>query len=143
MQSGQSSRGKGQLGLNASHQANVVVQGKQQVFVTPLTSGSINAGAGNGARDSVLSSGVNIRSGGESERARPVINKLLLRAFTKSSKNPKTFMLRDVPIYTTCEDLKEEIRAQLEGDVKQEFDVGYLEGSIQISIQTSHDLSEI
>ena len=79
------------------------------------TSGSINAGAGNGARDSVLSSGVNIRSGGESGRARPV----LLRAFTKSSK---IFTLRDVPIYTTCEDLKEEIRAQLEGDVKHEFD---------------------
>ena len=99
------------------------------------------------AQETVSSVPASIRSGGEGGRARPVINKLLLRAFTKSdtksSKNPKTFTLRDVPIYTTCEDLKEEIRAQLEGDVKHEFDVGYLEGSTQISIRTSHDLSEI
>ena len=36
--------------------------------------------------------------------------------------------------WATSEDLKQEIRAQLEGDVKHEFDVGYIDGSTQISI---------
>lgn len=160
--------------LVGSHQANVVVHGaglqaeeaqggtvtralggKRQVFVTPLSSHS-HAGAISlrGQLSEQLARGESVVIGASASPAtspvsllaRPVISKLFLKAFSKSSKkDPKTFTLRNVPTATinTCEQLKDEIRVQLQNDVVQEFDVGYFQGSTSVSIRTSHDLSEI
>ena len=154
------------VSLVGSHQANVVVHGaglqageaqggtvtlggKRRVFVTPLSShhfGGSRLSEQLPRRESVVMDASASPASSVGLLARPVINKLLLKAFSKSSKkDPKTFTLRNVPTATinTCEQLKDEIRVQLQNDVVQEFDVGYIQGSTSISIRTSHDLSEI
>ena len=65
-----------------------------------------------------------------------IVNKLLLKAFSKSKKVSKTFTLHNLPIET----LQGEIKEQLQSDVIHEFDVGYLQGYTQISVRTAHDL---
>jgi len=74
------------------------------------------------------------------------ISKLLLKAYCKSTKkDPKTFALRNIPTasITSCQQLKQEIKAQLRDDIVKEFDVGGLRGTTPVSIRTSHDPSEI
>ena len=85
-------------------------------------------------------------TGTKAQQPRGIISKLLLKAFCVSTKkDSKTFTLRNVNTAAigSCEQLKCEIRSQLCGDIVQEFDVGYLQGSTLISIRTPHDLSEI
>ena len=101
------------------------LRGRRQVFVTPLTSGSVHqATSVGGATISVLP-------------------KLLLKAFSKNKKSFKTFTLRNLLPPTTVPGLKEEIKDQLQSDVTQDFDVGYYDNSTQISIRTTHDLTEL
>ena len=78
----------------------------------------------------------------------PVISKILLKTVNKGSKNkkvPKTFTLRNVPVgMKTCQEVKFLIRAQLHGDIiKDDFDVGYLQGSTVISLRSAEDLKEV
>ena len=117
------------VSLVGSHQANVVVHGaglqageaqggtvtlggKRQVFVTPLShSGAASLGSRLSEqlarRESVvMDASASPATSSVGLLARPVINKLLLKAFSKSSKkDPKTFTPRNVPTATinTCE----------------------------------------
>ena len=66
------------------------------------------------------------------------VYKLLLKAFPKATKKEwKVFTLRNVDpaSITSRDDLKAEIRVQLCDDVKNDFDVGYVQGSNFISIR--------
>ena len=113
--------------------ANVIVHGKRQVFVTPLSAGPSQIQTISGFCGS-----------GEPSRL-PVAEKILLKAFSKNKKSSKTFTLRNLPLASihSVEQLKAEIKRQLQCDVIQDFDVGHMEGSTQVSFRSSHDLSEL
>ena len=113
--------------------AKVIVRGKQQVFVPPLSAGSIFVQTVSGF------------CGSEEASSLRVVGKILLKAFSQNKKASKTFTLRNLPLASinSVNQLKTEIKRQLQSDVNEDFDVGYLEGSTQISFRSSHDLSEI
>lgn len=113
----------------------------RQVFVTPLpmTSGSTASGT------------LPPAPCGTQSRASPnpvKVSKVLLKAFSRGSKkDPKIFTLRDVPtgVISTCKQLKQEIRTQLQRDIAQDhsFDVGYMQGSTPVSIRTPSDIADV
>ena len=85
-----------------------------------------------------------------------IISKILLKAVccrpksssksVKNKKDPKTFTLRsniDVVKVDTRDNLKEEIKSQLDNDLVEHFDVGYYQGTTVVSIHSSQDLKEI
>ena len=76
-----------------------------------------------------------------------VIQKVLLKAVSKVGKSgAKMFTLRgiDSSKVASRDNLKAEIRGQLQGDiVSSDFDVGYVSGNSVISIRNPDDLSEI
>ena len=83
--------------------------------------------------------------GSEEASGLRVVGKILLKAFSQNKKASKTFTLRNLPLASinSVNQLKTEIKRQLQSDVNEDFDVGYLEGSTQISFSSSHDLSGI
>jgi hypothetical protein len=77
----------------------------------------------------------------------PLINKLLLKAVSDSTKkDAKTFTIRKVNpgLTKTCESLKDVIREQLTDDIiSSDFDVGYIEGNTAVSLRSAQDLLEL
>ena len=122
---------------SARPQANIVSR-RQHVFVTPLTSGSVHTASSMDAGESTPESRV-------STGIVSVANKLLLKVFSKSKKASKTFTLRSftLTMISSVKKLKEEIKSQLHNDMVQDFDLGFLEGSTQVSVQSSNDCLEM
>ena len=54
------------------------------------------------------------------------------------------FSLRsiDSQYVTSRDELKQTIRSQLQGDVRRDFDIGYVSGNSVISIRNNADISE-
>lgn len=81
------------------------------------------------------------------EGSRVKLRKLLLKAFSSKSvkKDWKMFTLRNVDASSikSRDDLKDEIRVQLSDEIKDDFDVGYIQGCNLISVRTSQDVAEI
>jgi hypothetical protein len=74
-----------------------------------------------------------------------IIDKVILKAVSKTGKNYKLFTLRSIDCnkVVSREDLKAIIRRQLQDDIKRrDFDIGVVSGSSVISIRTQADLSE-
>ena len=75
-----------------------------------------------------------------------VIPKILLKCISKENKKDyKTFYLRsiDPSAVKSCAALKTLIRAQLCGEVEEEFDVGYQQNNVVVNIRSSDDLIEL
>ena len=76
-----------------------------------------------------------------------VIDKVLLKAVSRAGKNIfKMFTLRNIDCgkVRSRDDLSDEIRRQLLGDIIQdEFDVGFVSGNSIISISNPADLAEV
>ena len=74
-----------------------------------------------------------------------VLQKLLLKAVSKTTKKSKVFILRDINVnnVTSVEVLKQIIKNQLTHDITSDFDVGYIQGTNIISIRGEKDLNDI
>ncbi len=75
-----------------------------------------------------------------------VIEKVILKAVPRAGKTQsKLFTLRSIDSNTILsrDDLIAEIKRQLPGDIRREFDVGVASGNSAISIRTRADLSEV
>ena len=79
-------------------------------------------------------------------RDRRPISKVLLKSVNKRKKSAcKTFTLRNIKPWEIleCSDLEDLIRDQLQDDVIEEFDVGYLQSNTVVSIRSKEDLVEV
>lgn len=75
-----------------------------------------------------------------------MIDKVLLKAVNKlDKKETKMFTLRgiDSQRVSSRDELKRTIKSQLQGDVRHDFDVGYVSGNSVISIRNKADISEL
>ena len=74
-----------------------------------------------------------------------MVSKVLLKAVGSARKDLKTFTLHNVDTISvkTQEKLKLLIRTQLQNDMLEDFDVGYLQGSTVVNIRSSEDLDEV
>jgi uncharacterized protein (UPF0371 family) len=71
-----------------------------------------------------------------------VIPKLYIRAVSKSKKDAKTFVLCNIDIEAIPE-LKNVVKNQLTNSiVKEDFDVGVMQGTAVVNICTRDDLEE-
>lgn len=130
---------------------NVGMEALKKVIVTPLPPSSAHqqrqlVGARLSQRPRVNANGNVQRVNNLQEGSRMKVRKLLLKAFSKSVKKDwKMFTLRDVDASSILsrDDLKEEIRVQLRDDIKEDFDVGYIQGCNLISVRSSQDVAEI
>lgn len=83
------------------------------------------------------------------QRQSDVVDKVILRAVNssaKTAKDSKAFILRHIKtnLVCTCEDLKQIIRNQLGIEItSDDFDVGYIQGSTVVRIQTKEDIAEL
>ena len=155
------------MSVVGSHQANVTVNSRDQVhtpavvtrpghvIITPLgnaTSTSLAVPStsqvlGQSRQLTTSTPGeLQTRGRDHSRNRESIISKLLLKAVCKSTKQaPKTFTLRNVDIasITSQGQLKKVIKEQLREDLVKEFDVGYYQSSIVVSIRSSQDLVEV
>ena len=75
-----------------------------------------------------------------------VINKVLLKCVSKERKSEsKTFTIRNIDptLVTTCNQLRGLIKAQLGGEVCDQFDVGYYQNNSLVTLRTIEDLTEL
>ena len=107
----------------------------RQVVITPLSSGS----------------GIQVPQKTRVQQPDPhKISKLLIKAVERNSvkgkkDNGKTFTLRDLnpSASQTCTQLKTLIKAQLDADLVDEFDIGYIQSNTVVSIRSSRDIYEV
>lgn len=81
------------------------------------------------------------------QRKGAVIQKVLLKAVTKSKKSQKTFTLRDIDTgaVVSRDTLKNLIRTQLNQEIvaSNKFDVGFIQGSTVVNIRSKEDLRDV
>ena len=107
---------------------------RRQVLITPLTSTQLQG---------KQISQINQPTTGQATR---IINKLLIKVFLKvAKKESKTYTLRDIDTtkISTVDQLKRVIKSQLQGEIHEHFNVGYLHGSNHVTIRTAHDVSDL
>ena len=107
---------------------------KRQVLITPLTSTQLQ-----GKQISQISQPTT----GQANR---IINKLLIKVFLKvAKKESKTYTLRDIDTskISTVDQLKRLIKTQLQGEIHEHFNVGYLHGSSHVTIRTARDITDL
>ena len=99
---------------------------------------------------SAMSIGIQSAQRSASQLTNKVINKVFLKAVSKSggekASSFKTFTLRNINTrdISTCSQLRALIRDQLTTDITQgSFDVGYLQNNMVISVRNGEDLAEI
>ena len=117
------------------------------VAVVGVNNGTCTGGRGGSNVRRVLISPYNgqqqLPVGGSSQ----VIEKVLLKTVTRTGarKEEKIFTLRRITPskMLSCDDLKKEIKKQLAGDVGEEFDVGYSEGSKVVNLRSKEDMAEV
>ena len=75
-----------------------------------------------------------------------IIHKVLIRAVStgaKKSDHGKVFTLRNVSPLVTCCQLKSLIKTQLKDEIKDRFDIGFVQGTSVVMIRNEEDLKDV
>ena len=82
----------------------------------------------------------------QEESRSKIVKKILVKAVSKEKgKDAKLFTLRNIQTdcISSCDDLKKVIKTQLNKDVVDKFDVGYMQNTSAVSIRSDEDLLDI